>query len=273
MAQDALKAALLDKLKIGERQLSRRIQVRQSETLLPRRLAMLSLAAESGVPVGRFASDEDLAELRRTGQGAQRPATPSSTPSPASARGSVRSGATARPKPTKPTRGKKIWVVHGRNVKLQKELFAFLRSLNLEPIEFIKAIGATGKPSPSIPEILEAALQKAVAVVVLLTPDDEVVLKAEFQRASDPDYERAPTGQARANVLFEAGLAFGHAPNSTLIVQVGHVKPFSDVSGLHVVHLDNSPERRAELVTKLRNAGCTLDDSGADWYSTGDFTL
>jgi hypothetical protein len=54
-------------------------------------------------------------------------------------------------------------------------------------------------------------------------------------------------------------------------VQIGDVRPISDVAGRHVVHLDNSAQRRRELATKLANAGCDVDVSGIDWLSEGDF--
>jgi predicted nucleotide-binding protein len=123
-----------------------------------------------------------------------------------------------------------------------------------------------------VSEIIDAAFKEAVAVVVLLTPDDQVKLDDQFHKASDPSYEKRVVGQARPNVLFEAGMAFGRDPNSTVLVQVGDVKPFSDVGGRHVTRLTNDVESRSELVTKLRNAGCFVDDGGTDWYSIGDFT-
>ena len=165
-----------------------------------------------------------------------------------------------------------MFVVHGRNEALRKDLFNLLRSLALEPLEWRKAIEAAGKGTPTVGEIIDAAFEEAVAVVVLLTPDDEVKLADEFHKHSDPPYEKRVVRQARPNVLFEAGMAFGRAANSTVLVQVGDVKPFSDVGGRHVTRLTNDPESRSELVTKLRNAGCAVDDGGTDWYSIGNFS-
>jgi predicted nucleotide-binding protein len=118
---------------------------------------------------------------------------------------------------------------------------------------------------------LEAAFREAAAVVVLLTPDDEARLRSTFRKSGDPQFERELTGQARPNVLFEAGMAFGKDPNSTVLVQIGDVRPFSDVAGRHVVHLTNHATSRQEFVTKLANAGCNVDTSGADWLSVGKF--
>ncbi len=55
-----------------------------------------------------------------------------------------------------------------------------------------------------------------------------------------------------------------------MLVQFGYVKPFSDVAGRHVVHMDNSIQKRHELASKLRTAGCSVDMDGSDWQSVGD---
>ena len=61
--------------------------------------------------------------------------------------------------PTSETRT--VFVVHGRNDQARDALFAFLRSIGLEPLEWNKAVQATGKPNPYIGEILDAAFSRA----------------------------------------------------------------------------------------------------------------
>ncbi|MGW6032464.1 TIR domain-containing protein [Gordonia terrae] len=62
---------------------------------------------------------------------------------------------------------------------------------------------------------LTPAFDQAAAVIVLMTPDDIVQLGDEF--ASGPDApETAPSRQARPNVLFEDGIAFGRHPKQTV---------------------------------------------------------
>lgn len=117
-----------------------------------------------------------------------------------------------------------------------------------------------------------AAFSKAVAVVVMFSPDDEAKLRAEFLKATDGPDERTLMGQPSPNVLFEAGMAFGSKPDKTVLVQVGDVRPFSDIGGRHVVHLSDSPESRQELATKLESAGCIVDLSGSDWLREGAFS-
>ena len=180
---------------------------------------------------------------------------------------------TARKKPLERRRGTTVFVVHGRNSKLRDAMFAFLRSVGLSPLEWNQIIKRSKKSTPYVGTLLETAFREAAAVVVLVTPDDEARLKKMFVKKNDPNYEKQLTGQARPNVLFEAGMAFGRDSNSTVLVQIGDVRPFSDVTGRHIVVMNNTPERRNELVTKLSNAGCAVDTSGNDWYSVGDFDI
>lgn len=272
---DSLREKLQAKLKVGNRRLNQLILQKEGETLLPRRLAILALASENRIPIGRLASDDDLSQLR-AGAGA-RATEPAAKPQGATEGTSARRRKAGPTEPVKKRavagRRRRVFVVHGRNEELRKSLFDFLRALGLDPIEWRKAIALTGSGSPSIGEILDAAFEHAIAVVVLLTPDDDVILKKEFRKSNDPAYERRIVGQARANVLFEAGMAFGRYPTETVLVQVGAVKPFSDIGGRHVTRLGNDPESRAEFVTKLRNAHCAVDDGGSDWYKTGDFQV
>jgi predicted nucleotide-binding protein len=162
-------------------------------------------------------------------------------------------------------------VVHGRDRDKRNAMFRFLRAIGLEPIEWSRAVQATRQAAPYIGEILDRAFQDAVAVVVLLTPDDQARLKASLRRNSDPPYESTLTGQARPNVLFEAGMVFGSHPRSTVLVEVGNLRPFTDIGGRHVIHLTNRPESRQELATRLEAAGCDVDTEGTDWLSEGDF--
>jgi len=283
---DPLRAKLLTRLKVGNRRLNQLILEKEGETLLPRRLAILALAAENGLSIRQFASDDDLSQLRGLRSASTNAVTRDAgerddggLPVPlalAVERSAKRRGAkigTARTKPKAATRGRKVFVVHGRNEAVTRSMFSFLRSIDLDPLEWNKAIAASKKGTPTVTEIVDAAFEQAVAIVVLLTPDDQVALAKEHRKPSDPPYESRLVGQARPNVLFEAGMAFSRNPNSTVMVQVGDVKPFSDVGGRHVTRLTNDAESRSEFVTKLRNAGCSVDAGGTHWLTEGDFEL
>ncbi|HUP16127.1 MAG TPA: nucleotide-binding protein [Acidimicrobiia bacterium] len=166
-----------------------------------------------------------------------------------------------------------VFVVHGRNLAARGALVSFLRALDLRPLEWTEAIALTGRPLPYIGEVLDAAFAHAQAIVVLMTPDDEARLRPQFWRAEDAPYESEFTPQARSNVLFEAGLAMGKSPHRTVIVELGALRPFTDLGGRHTVHLDGSAGRRHDLAERLRLAGCEVNTQGVDWLTAGDFAL
>lgn len=166
-----------------------------------------------------------------------------------------------------------VFVVYGRNEKIRKSMFSFLRSIGLSPLEWNSLLLKTGKASPYIGEILEKAFTMAQAVIVVLTPDDEVKLKDEFISDTDDNNEKNIMGQARPNVLFEGGMAMGRHPERTIFVQIGNVKPFSDIFGRHVIKLNNNTAVRQDLANRLKNAGCNVDLEGTDWHTSGDFIL
>lgn len=150
-------------------------------------------------------------------------------------------------------------------------MFTFLRAIGLEPIEWSAAITATGSGAPFIGQALDAAFAMAKAVVVLLTPDDVAYLRPEYA-SGEHDPETEAKGQARPNVLFEAGMALGHHPDRTILVELGSLRPFSDVAGRHAIRMDDSAPKRNELANRLRNAGCAVDTSNTDWLGAGNFT-
>ena len=172
---------------------------------------------------------------------------------------------------TPPTDAREVFVVHGRNGKARQAIFAFLRSIGLHPLEWSEAVQSTGKPMPYIGEILDVAFSRAHAVVVLLTPDDEARLIGALRGRTEPPHEINLIGQARPNVLFEAGMAMGRNENRTIMVELGTLRPFSDIAGRHVIRLDNTTQRRQELAQRLELAGCPVNLNGIDWHSAGDF--
>jgi len=166
---------------------------------------------------------------------------------------------------------KAVFVVHGRNEKAREAMFTFLRSINLEPIEWIEAIKLTGKPSPYIGEVLDIAFSQACAIVVVFTGDDLARLGTRFTEKGEEDEPITP--QARPNVIFEAGLALGRSPDRTVLVQLGELRDMSDLAGRHIIKLsDNSVKKRQDLANRLRTAGCDVRiEDRTDWHEAGDF--
>jgi len=168
-------------------------------------------------------------------------------------------------------RARKVFVVHGRNGDARSVMFAFLRSIGLDPIEWSEAVKMTGEGSPYIGRVLDAAFDAAQAIVVLLTPDDVAYLRTEYASGED-DPELEPLAQARPNVLFEAGMAMGRDARRTVLVEFGRLRPFSDVAGRHAVRIDGSASKRKDLAQRLESAGCAVNLAGEDWLTVGDFT-
>ena len=163
----------------------------------------------------------------------------------------VSSSASKQPSATANPR--KVFVVHGRNEVARKAMFQFLGSIGLTPLEWSEAVKATGKASPYVGEVLDTAFSMAQAVVVLMTPDDEGQLRLDFRGEDEDTYETELTPQARLNVLFEAGMAMGRDPKRTVLVELGRLRPFSDIGGRHVIKMNGTTQRRQDLAEKTRD--------------------
>jgi len=265
---------LLEKLEfrlgVSRRRVYDLISKKVNETKLPRHLAAIDLASDYGIGIAKYATKEELDEMRMSSRKSPN-ASLQMRPMQLGERKGTRPRGKSKQSVKKADKGEIVFVVHGREEKLRKSMFSFLRAIGLKPIEWRKALELTKKPSPYIGEIIDAAFEKATAVIVLLTPDDEARLKSTLVKPGDSADDSELMGQPRPNVLFEAGLAFGTHADKTVLVQVGEIRPFSDVAGRHIVRLSNSADKRQELITKLRSCGCNVDDSGSDWLTEGSF--
>lgn len=168
---------------------------------------------------------------------------------------------------------KTVFVVHGRNQKIKDAVFTFLRAIDLKPLEWEEAKNLVLGAAPYIGDVLAAAFSKVTAILVLFTPDDEAKLRDMFVAESDEAYEKKLTPQARPNVLFEAGMAFGYNPDRTILVEIGKLRPFSDIYGRHTVRLDSSAEKKMALINALRKSGLEPVVEGRSDYLKIDFDL
>ena len=170
---------------------------------------------------------------------------------------------------------KKVFVVHGRNESAKKAIFEFLRALGLAPMEWNEVIDHSGKGAPYVGEAIDAAFAVAKAVVIVFTGDDEVRLRRQFCDEGEEEKEKVLSPQARPNVIFEAGLAFGRHPTNTILIQIGNMRSISDMAGLHIIRYTGKPDGEAEfrnsLATRLERAGCELSKKGTDWLTAGPF--
>ncbi|MEX2162237.1 MAG: TIR domain-containing protein [Anaerolineales bacterium] len=169
---------------------------------------------------------------------------------------------------------KRVFVINGRNEGVRRAFFELLRSMKLEPIEWNEALALTKHPTPYIGDTIDKGFEEAQAFLVLLTPEDVVYLHNDYQKIDNPAYEKEETLQPRPNVIFEAGMAMGKNPMRTVLVQVGQIKPFSDIAGRHTLRWENKTEKRQELANRLSTAGCDVDIlTSVDWHTAGDFSF
>ena len=272
----AIDARLIQKLKtrlhVQSARLYKIIEKAAVRHSVSREIAALIVAGDNGVAIHRFASAEELAAVQRirNHQPVQAAPAVAALPAGAVARPAAKKKGAPAAKPSK-KQANAVFVVHGRDLKARDNLTIFLRSLSVDVIEWEKALELTKKANPYIKEVIDVGFAHAQAIVVLLTPDDEAKLRAPFIRKGEPAHEKKLMGQPRQNVTFEAGLAFGQYEKNTILVQVGKVRPMSDVAGIHIVHLTGSPTSRRQMVGKLKVTGVKYDDSGADWLSHGKF--
>lgn len=171
---------------------------------------------------------------------------------------------------TKDVDPKNVMVVYGRDEKMRTSMFEFLRSLGLNPIEWEQAVKATGSASPHTLDVVVKAFEMAKGVVVLMTGDDLAKLRPDL--VSDGEqFERELSPQPRANVLFEAGMALALHRDRTVPVSIGSIRRMSNIDGINLVRLDNTPEARNTLAGRLENAGCPVNKVANDWLKAGDF--
>ncbi|HEU4462634.1 MAG TPA: nucleotide-binding protein [Solirubrobacterales bacterium] len=165
-----------------------------------------------------------------------------------------------------------VMVVYGRNTSIRDAMFAFLRAIDLRPLEWTALVGAANTGAPYIGEVLDQAFATCQAVVVISTPDDVAYLRTDLVPQGDPENELSPRGQARPNVFFEAGMAIGRFPHRTVFTEIGSLRAASDLAGRHAIRLGPGPECRRDLAHRLEEAGCQIDITGTDWLSAGEFS-
>lgn len=168
---------------------------------------------------------------------------------------------------------KKVFIIHGRNKDAKVAIEHFLKALKLEPIDFDELAADLGG-TPFVGDIVRAGMERARGIIGLFTPDEFSALRPDFRQKNDNkvDIQR---WQARPNVIFEAGMAYGMAPDNTILVTLGsEVSLFSDVSGIHILRLDNTPASRGSFRQKLIGIKCDVDQRTNAWTDpsrSGDF--
>jgi len=264
---------LAEKLGITKARVYARIQHIQNQTFLDRHIAALKLAADEGISIQKYSTPEEMRQLRGA-EGIENKAgqSMSAVTGGETALTARRGAKSKKPLKTSRARDNTVFVVHGRNESLRKSMFDFLRALGLNPREWSQALLMAKGANPWTLDVIDAAMEKVQAVVVLFSPDDEAKLKDEFCGKNEKRTEGKLKGQPRPNVIFEAGLALGRHPAKTLLVQVGEVRGFTDILGKHIPRLTNDTAKRNDIANRLAKIGCKVDTTGDDWRNTGDFS-
>lgn len=153
-----------------------------------------------------------------------------------------------------------VMVIYGHDQEANEALFAWLRTIGLQPKEWSQLIQLSGSASPYIGQVLEHAFQNVQAVVALFTPDEHV-------RGTDNTWRL----QARPNVLIEAGMALITHPDRTVLITLGSQELPSDLAGRHYVRLDGTSRSLNEIANRLQGAGCEIDRTGSHWLDPASF--
>ena len=238
--------------------------------------------------VGLYAADQDLAlwltqqveddlaylradivRTRRVGELADQELRQAEREDPPAAAAVAPSASTVHPSGDDTRR--KVFVVYGRDTALVSRFNDLLRAVDLRPLEWEALIRAKGSATPQITEVVTTAPHLAQATLVLLTPDDIVELHSDCYRPDDLPRDRGRLGQARPNVLFEMGLALMAYPERTVIVEVGNLRPISDLAGLVVTRFDGSAQSIRKVIGRLQVAGCVVNTADLDWLDPDRF--
>ncbi len=173
-----------------------------------------------------------------------------------------------------------VFVIYGRDQLAHEHLARFIEALGLEELAFERISNQLG-PAPFIADIVTTSIEQADAVIVLFTPDEHAALFGKKDEANQSESERylideegGTRWQARPNVLFEAGVAYGTKPEKTVLVTIGtDVRLFSDMGGKHFVQLAEEGGKR-KLRSRLEAILGPLKPERDDWETpevSGDF--
>jgi predicted nucleotide-binding protein len=265
-----LLAKLLKKMGVGQARVYRVIQQRALDSHVDSHVASLLVARDNGVNYQPYANPSDLVEMRHATAPAHVPPPPS-VPAAATNRSAGKKLGKTKVRATKDN---SIFVVHGRDAKLNQDMYAFLASIGIVPMEWDQAIkAAKGGANPIVGDVISQAMERVHGVMILFSPDEEAKVRTKFASASDKKKNLHLKGfQPRPNVIFEAGLALGAHSDKTILVQVGSVRDISDIAGKHMVHLSNSFADRKRLADRLESKlKFKIDLDGTTWQTIGYF--
>lgn len=142
---------------------------------------------------------------------------------------------------------KKIFIVHGRDMEVLKEVKSFIIGMGFEPIILYRE-ASKGR---TIIEKFEELGSEACFAIALFTPDDKGALKEKGKRCRFQD-------RVRQNVVFECGYFIGKLGRDKVSALVkGKIEPPSDYTGIAYIPYDEHWQSllRKEIVTAIGKNG------------------
>jgi len=171
-------------------------------------------------------------------------------------------------------RSRNVFVVYGRDEQARQAVFGLLRELDLLPLEWEPLVRGGKDASPFLGQVVADAPSRAQAAVVVLTPDDIVMLHPELRNAREDRFELNPALQPRPNVLIELGIVLAVYPENTIILEFGELRPIADLAGRNVIRFHQGipvAETVRKIAGRLEEADCPVNDSGTDWLRSKAF--
>ncbi|SDT15793.1 TIR domain-containing protein [Actinoplanes derwentensis] len=169
-------------------------------------------------------------------------------------------------------RSRRVFLIHGRDDVFAGRMRDLLSNLGLRVLEWDPLVRTAGRgASPHVLEVIHHGLNSAQAVVALLTPDDVVSLHPDLWAPREDAHETVPMMQPRPNVLMELGAALLAFRERTVMVKVGEIRPLGDIAGVNYIDFHETDAARGKLVSRLKAAGCTVDDTGTEWRRPARF--
>jgi len=159
----------------------------------------------------------------------------------------------------RPENKRTVFIVHGRDTEALSLIRKWITENSLSPITFADAKMLVDTPVPTVLQVVDRGMKEAQAILVLVTPDDITRLSGVHVKTEVDEEERK---QARPNVIFEAGMAFGRYRDRTVLVEYEEPSMFSDVLGhyaVRVTKVEDGLEGLDDLYKQLKVAGCELD--------------
>ncbi|MCC6742048.1 MAG: hypothetical protein IT452_23710 [Planctomycetia bacterium] len=168
----------------------------------------------------------------------------------------------ARPGASKAT---SVFLLPGRNAAIADQVSALLEALGLHVGRWSEAIPAVGGPLHA-GSVADEALSRAQAVVALLSGDAPGALhRALLVSPADEEGELAagPTPEFLLELGEILGRASGPEEERVVLVRVGEARVPALLERRGIVELDGTARSVQQLVLRLRDAGCRIEQGAA----------